>query len=248
MATNKKEVAVKKEAFALALPEDLEGFKFADTTTLALVRENIGNQSLTPADFNRVRFPSGGQLFWTVPNILGKDTPEETLEGIILLHRIERVYWEGAYTGEKIPPNCASRDGVEGIGNPGGKCSQCRLSGWDTDPKGGGGQACKQIGLQFIMRKDEILPLVVQIPPTSLTPVKQFMLGLVSKGLKFSHCVISLGLESAQNKRGIKYSKIKPSLVSVLPEEARLQVDMYAAQFNAAFTRVTITEDDLATE
>lgn len=46
-------------------------------------------------------------------------------------------------------PRCKSSDSVVGVGDIGNgpgqrKCSECPMSQWDTDPKGGKGQACKQ--------------------------------------------------------------------------------------------------------
>lgn len=232
--------------FAVATQDDIEAYSFVDTTALDAIRENIGNADLSPSDFERIKFPSAGSQFWEIVSLNGESEPVKSIEGIVLMHKNTRVYWANEYTGEKVPPDCSSDNGVFGKGNPGGACATCPYSQWNSDPKGGGGQACKAIGIQFVMRPDEVLPVIVPVPPTSLAGMKKFMLKLVSKKLKYYECILSFGLEQAQNKGGIKYSRINPKVVSVLPPEARKQIEKYQTAFAAAFNKVTATQEDAA--
>lgn len=230
--------------FQIATPEDLESYSFVDTSALDAIKENLGSIDLTPNDFERIKFPSAGSQFWEVMNLAGESEPVKSIEGIILMHKNTRVYWSDEYNGQKTPPDCSSENGVFGRGTPGGTCATCPYSQWESDPKGGGGQACKAVGIQFVLRPDEVLPIVVPVPPTSIVGMKKFMLKLVSKKLKFYHAIISFGLEQAQNKGGIKYSKINPKVVAVLPPEAQLQIEGYQKQFALAFNKITATQED----
>jgi hypothetical protein len=228
--------------YPLATLEDLEPYSFMDASSLEAVRENIGGQILTPADFTRIKFPSAGSQFWELPNLEGDLEPVKAIQGIVLMRRDTRVYWTKEYDGERIPPDCSSDDCITGKGTPGGLCATCPNSQWESDPKGGGGQACKAVGIQFVMVAGDALPIIIPVPPTSLQPVKKFMLGLSSKKLRYYDCILSFNLEQAQNKGGIKYSRIKLKLVSVLPELAREQIQAYKTSFSAAFAKVKVAD------
>lgn len=230
--------------YPLAEQEILDAYAFMDLQSLEAVRENLGNQPMTAGDFERIKFPSSGSLFWQVTDLAGELTPVKAIIGIVLHHKVSRVYWASEYSGEKIPPDCSSQDGIEGRGTPGGLCMTCPYSAWESDPKGGGGQACKQVGINVVAIPGEVLPVIVPVPPTSLRPVKKFMLGLSSKKLKYSECIISFGLEATQNKAGMKYSIIKPTLIAVLPDEAKDQIKRYKKQFSDAFTKVEVTREE----
>jgi hypothetical protein len=230
--------------FPIAKTETLDTYAFMDLQSLEAIRENLGNQPITAGDFDRIKFPSSGSLFWQITDLSGELTPVKSIVGIVLYHKVSRVYWASEYSGEKIPPDCNSQDGIEGKGAPGGNCMTCPFSQWDSDPKGGGGQACKQVGINVVAIPGEVLPVIVPVPPTSLKPVKKFMLNLSSKKLKYSECIISFGLEATQNKGGMKYSIIKPILVAVLPDEAKEQIRVYKKQFVDAFTRIEVVREE----
>jgi hypothetical protein len=134
---------------------------------------------------------------------------------------------------------------VTGIGTPGGLCATCPYAQWGSDPKGSGGQACKTIGTLFVMKPGEMLPVVVPVPVASVQPLKKFMLSLSSKNIKYSNAIVSIGLEQAQSKKGIKYSKLKPRLIAVLPDEAKTQIDRYIKEFRESMNKVTVSREDL---
>ena len=70
----------------------------------------------------------------------------------------------------------------------------------------GRGQACKQIKRLFVLRPTSMLPLVVNLPPTSLRPATRYLLRLAGSGLKYQGAVTRITLEKAKNPDGIAYS------------------------------------------
>ena len=239
-------VAGSKGNLPIALGEDLEGYSFINENALDIVRENIGGQQLTASDFERVKFPSGGGQSWEVTGLDGEVEPVKAIEGIPLMYTTSRVYWAEEFNGQNTPPDCSSNDCLTGRGTPGGTCATCPYAQWESDPKGTGGQACKTIGTLFMMKPGELLPIIVPVPVTSLQPLKKFMLGLSSKSIKYSNAILSIGLEQSQSKGGIKYSKLKPKLVAVLPDEAKGQIDEYIGQFRGAMNATAVAREDVA--
>jgi len=234
------------KALELAPPAMIAEYDFNDTSVLAAIQENLGGAGLSPSDLERIKFPSGGAQFWEIPTLDGETEPVKAVEGIILHNRNERVYWADEFTGAGTPPDCSSKDCIRGIGTPGGSCLTCPYAQWGSDPKGGDGQACKQIGVQVILRPGESLPMVVQIPPASLDPMKKFMVKLAAKKMAYRDCIVSLNLEKAQNKAGISYSKVKPKILGVLPPEARAKIAVYAESLKSVFKMISVSNADLA--
>ena len=172
-----------------------------------------------------VRVPTGGGLHFLVPTLEG-EVPAESIEGVIVHFTKPRVYWAEAFGsgGGSTPPDCSSHDGVHGVGNPGGACSECPMARFGTatnqDGSQGAGQACAQKNNLFVLRKNDILPIVVVGPPTSLKNIRQYLLRLASNQQRFYGVVTKLKLTKTTSKGGIEYAQIEPSFVSYLDDEA----------------------------
>lgn len=238
-------VSNNKNNLPITTLEALNDFAFIDEHALDVVRENLGGQQMSPSDFDRIKFPAGGAQSWEVSGLDGDTESVKSIDGIVLMYKTNRSFWRDEFTGAGAPPDCQSKDLITGQGNPGGNCATCPYAQWNSDPKGGEGQACKISGTLFVMKPGEILPVIVPVPVASVKIVKKFMLGLSSKNIKFSNAVIGLGLSPAQNKKGIKYSEIKPRLISVLPDGAKTQIDAYIDAFRASMNAVTVAREDI---
>jgi hypothetical protein len=117
-------------------------------------------------------------------------------------------------------------DGEVGQGTPGGYCSKCPLAQFGSADNGKG-QACKQMRQMFIVRENDILPLVITLPPTSIKPAKQYFMRLASKGIKYAHVVSRISLEKAKSADGITYSKAVFSLVKQLEPAVCTKIDAF---------------------
>lgn len=222
----------------VVLEKDMEELK-------EVLRTNIGSDGhITSFDLDRVRIPTAGGLQWTVPDIDGDQTLKE-LRGIVVHFKDGRVYWEHAFgSGPSGPPDCASPDGVTGIGNPGGNCLKCKYAAWESDPKGGRGQACKALRLVFLVREGNYLPLVLPLPPTSLQNARRYFLRLAGSGVPYYGVETRWTLEQAQNSGGIKYSRAVPSVSRRLAQEEAARIKAYRSEIRAALERISIETDD----
>lgn len=215
-----------------------------------MLRQNIGNQALKPTDLDRVKVPAGGGVAWEVPSLKGPESTQ-VLEGIILFFKDVRAYWK-TKGGTNSPPDCQSNDGVIGIGAPGGDCAVCPLAqfGTATDEKGqpAKGQACKQMRMMLFLRQDDVIPLLISLPPTSLQPARKFFLRLAGNGLPYYAITTQLRLEKAKNTAGTIYSQVSMSMGRQLEKEEVEKVLLVAQAMQQLFAGMTIDAHDAGHE
>lgn len=229
----------------VSLPPALAEYKLFDKTSMEIFRENLAGENLDVNDLLKIKTPAGGGTAWSIPTIEGEEDIEKEIQGIIVAVRNTRAYWENEYDGSKAKPNCSSEDAIMGVGEPGGPCATCPMAQWESDPKGGAGQACKKVQLLFIAIPGNNLPIIIPVAPGSLATVKKYLLGLANKSIKYSHCVTSFKLEKAVSSGGITFSKITPSLSSKIPGEFLSPINDFINENKESFNRVQLNRDDL---
>lgn len=204
----------------------------ADTQrVLEVIRANLSGDTISEFDLDQIRIPSGGSTTWTVPSLTGP-APEDILEGIIVLTQRRRTYWETADpSGE--PPDCFSKDMLTGVGRPGGQCAVCPLNEWGSAAKGEG-KACKESRLLFFVRATDIMPCVVIVPPSSLKPIKNYLLKLP---VPYSSAVTRLRLVQERSRSNIAYAEIVPEFVGTLDERAAHGMADYGEALRSVFER-----------
>ena len=217
-------------------PESAEGKNVAMTDTTALttvsesnfvalksdalgiISENLKHQPLSPAMFDVVKSPSGGTTAFTVPGISG-DEIEKSLEGIILAYNTPRAYWDTPDPVEGTPPICFSHDSV--VSSDGKPCNLCQFN--DFGSKNGGetqAKACKEQVWLFLLRQDNILPLIIRVPVSSKMLFMKYTTRLVSNLTPLHGVVTKITLEKATNKTGQSYAQYNFEAVGILnPEE-----------------------------
>jgi hypothetical protein len=247
----KKANGVKAElvpAWQANLPEILRPYTFMNPEIAQTVRENAGTVGLF--DLDRTKIPAGGGAAFEIPTLSGDPDVVKEITGIIVAWTDRRGYWPTKYgTGDgNTPPACESKDCIKGVGTPGGLCAECPWSqfGSATDDKGNStqGQACKQMRLVLIARPSKSLPLLLILPPTSVGPMRKFMLGLAGENIPYYAALIKLGLVKDRNKGGTEYAKIKPTLVAKLPPEAVAPIKEYGMMMKAAVEAASIQKND----
>ena len=188
------------ERFAI-LKQDTEQVK-------QVMNANLGAGGITPFSLDRVRIPAGGGTMWEMPTLEGTmSAPEFT--GVIVYWQDIRVYFKGEYTGEKMPPDCASEDCITGFGEPGGACEVCPLAKFGSNTRGTGkGQACKQCRRLFVCQTDTLLPLLVTLPPTRLHACAKHFRRLAAPAIPFYGVLTRFSLEKEKNATGIVYSRV----------------------------------------
>ncbi len=148
---------------------------------------------------------AAGQMFTR------KATGEVTLkpvEVVILDARKMRAYWDKDDEDEKAPL-CRSDDCKVGrcrtaTGEYTRKCSQCPFNEWGSavDDKGAPsrGKACKEMRWLLVLFPEQVLPIFVSLPPTSITNFDTYASGLLATpGTAFYTVVTRVKLEKAQH-------------------------------------------------
>jgi hypothetical protein len=175
---------------------------------LAVLAENMGSAGVNALELARVKVPSGGGTVWMVPTLDG-EVPTREIEGVIVSWRQARIYWKTSMDegGGGRPPDCTSKDGFVGIGDPGGRCDACPYAQFGSASKGHG-QACKQVRQLLLVMPDETLPHLITVPPTSLRALSNYMLALAGRQVQYWGITTHITLEKTQNEDKIAYSKM----------------------------------------
>lgn len=204
-----------------------------------IIQVNMGGK-IDPGKLDRVKVPAGGALSWEVPNLEGNTDSVKELTGVIVGAKDTRVYFPDAYDGSNTPPACASNDGITGVGEPGGKCATCPLSKFGPN---GERPPCSQRKLVLLLPKDSVLPLVLNLPPSSVGELERYFLRLSAKSKFLFQVETSFKLEKDKSSGGVTYSKAMPSFSKVLGAEEGRAAQQIFNQLQAALGGIKIEEE-----
>lgn len=212
----------------------------------ALFQEEM--QGLT-FDFDRVKIPTGGGLAFEVPGD-DEDNPdmEKELVGVIVDHHPVNAFWADKYSGQNNPPTCSSMDGKQGIDIETGEIKPCNSCPYNVfgSAEDGRGKACKNMHRVYIKRSDELFPILLTLPPTSLKNFSNFLAKRVlGKGRRSYEVLTKVSLKKATSSQGIAYSQAVFSVVGVLPKEMAEDMQKYAEQIKTLTRGVEITQEDV---
>lgn len=225
---------------------------------------NLGtNSAISEFDLDRISMPGSGGLAWNVPDLNGEVQPTQEIVGVIIAHGDRRAYWQKPFeeTGGS-PPDCSSRDGVQGRGYIRGEekvdaqgnpiaaktriCSKCPMSQWGSGDFGlpkekhTNSQACNQRKLLFLLRPNDRLPICINLAPTSLGDMKKFMMRLTSQGKAHYHVVVGLKLRQEKSTANIPYSVVVPRLLADLSPEDAERMEAIAEAMRPFFERTEL--------
>lgn len=195
---------------------------------LDIIKEALDGAKLSVfSDLTRITVPSGGGTKWEVSDVTAKGGVRsvDTISGIVISNQYSRGYWETPYGGGNSgPPDCSSweMDGF-GLGDPGGECFSCPFNQFNTAAQGTG-KACGEKRFLFLLTTESFLPIVVQVPVTSMKPYTQFTVDVGSRMLKRPRqIVMDLSLRK-ESKSGFATAIIVPSVNARLTDEDCLKV------------------------
>lgn len=208
------------------------------------LKRNLGERGVTQAELDRIKVPAGGATNWSIPTIDGEISARE-LDAVIVAWKEPRAYWSESFddTGGGTPPDCASSDGVEGVGDPGGLCSRCPFSKFGSARKGEG-QACRQVRMMAILRKESLIPMILTAPPTSLRNMTKYFLRLAGASTPYYAVLTRFTLSKAKSKTGIDYAQIEATSLGKLSEEELKRIESYVSTFANALDRPQTVTDD----
>lgn len=193
-----------------------------------IIKENLKSQPLSFQLFDIVKSPTGGSTVFSVPGLSGDDAEKE-LSGIILDYTTPRAYWDTPDPVEGTPPTCMSHNSI--MSHDGKPCIRCPYNDFGSKNGESNAKACKESVMVFLLRPDNILPLVVRIPVTSKSRFLRCMTRLLSKLTPISGVVTKITLEKATNKDGQPYALFNFETTRILEPEKATSAKEYAKQF-----------------
>ena len=209
---------------------------------LTALKDNLGGQSITDRDLPRIVVPAGGMEVWAVPTS-EKAEYHNTIEGVIIHTTTPRAYWEKKLDDSgRTPPDCSSADGMRGTVY--GSCVVCPYNQWGSDPDGNG-KACREQRLLFMLTPGNLLPTVVQVPPTSIDTIKKYAINLATKAKSQWTVVTALGLTKVAAEP-FPYSRIVPNEVAEVPEELIQRVQVYRENMLPLFAQANYLPETAA--
>ena len=186
--------------------------------TIEIIKENLKNQPLSFQLFDIVKSPSGGSTVFSVPGLSGDEAAKE-LTGIILDYTTPRAYWDTPDPFEGTPPVCFSSDSV--VSHEGKPCATCPLNDFGSKDGDSKAKACKESVTLFLLRPENIMPIIVRIPVSSKARFQRYLTRLIGNMIPLSGVITRITLEKTTNKTGQPYSLYNFEAVAELaPEEA----------------------------
>jgi hypothetical protein len=197
------------------------------------IKANIEGQPIDEFALERIRMPGAGSTTWEIPTLEGT-VESKTLTGVIVYTKLVRAYWQTSYDdgGGSDMPDCSSRNSDQAFPSGdfmppapqhalgGFACAGCELAKFGS-AKQGGGQACQQKRLVFMLTQGDVLPIVVALAPTSLKAAGDYMLRLTRAARPYWQVQTTIALE--------KHTDPKPHARALFTKAA----DLSEAEFSA---------------
>ncbi len=212
-----------------------EGMSIAE-----VIETNTGGAGLDMNSLDRISVPTGGGGAWAVPGLDEEPEYVKELEVVVLAIRNVRVYYDVPFDGDRTPPACSSdnaRQGYTADGEGPIDCASCKFAQWGSGR--GNAQACKLRKIMLCLTKDNMLPVIVDIPPSSVGSMDKFLIRLAGRRTPYFDCEIALTLGKATSDSGIDYSKVEPKFIRLLEDEEKKTVAQYRAALGDMFTKVS---------
>lgn len=216
---------------------------FAEETrqdAMEAITENIGEIKIT--DLTKVTVPTGGGLAFNIETPEGPDSVK-ILTGIIILAPRGKVYFDKSMDeAPHSPPLCYSNDASIGTGDPFGtgtigqhNCAVCPKNAFGTATLRSGqteakGKACKDTRPIYLLEPGNVLPTIVQVPPTSLKHFNKHMSRLSTLGLVYYSVVVEIGL-AVEDIPAPKHSVLTFKLTENIPKPATAAVKEFRSIF-----------------
>ena len=196
---------------------------------IGIISENLKSQPLTHQLFDVIKAPTGGMTAFTVPGLSGDEIQKE-LCGIVLDYTTPRAFWETPEPIEGTPPVCYSRDSIVSIeGKP---CNTCVFNTFGSKDGDSQAKACKEAVEVYLLRPDNIMPIIVRIPVTSKYIFQRYLTRLISRMIPLSGVVTRITLEKATSKGGQPYAQFNFEAMSILEPDEASYAKAYGQKFS----------------
>ena len=211
----------------ISIVENENNYPALTENAMDIISENLNHQPLTFRLFDIVKSPSGGTTAFTVPGISGDEICKE-LTGIIIGYTTPRAYWDTPDPVEGTPPVCFSSDSI--ISTEGKVCAHCEFNTFGSKDGDSNAKACKESVVLFLLRPDNIMPIIVRIPVSSKLRFQRYLTRLIGNMLPVSSVVTKITLEKTTNKTGQPYSLYKFEAVDELEHDDAVKAKNFGKQ------------------
>ena len=195
---------------------------------LDIIRDNLKKQPLSFQLFDIVKSPSGGSTVFSVPGLSGDEAAKE-LTGIILDYSTPRAYWNTPDPVEGTPPVCYSSDSI--ISHEGKACATCPFNDFGSKDGDTNAKACKESVTLFLLRPDNIMPIIVRVPVSSKLRFQRYMTRLIGRMIPLSSVVTKITLEKTTNRTGQPYSLFNFEAIEELAPKEAASAKAFAQKF-----------------
>jgi len=195
---------------------------------LDIIKNNLKNQPLSLQLFDIIKSPSGGSTSFTIPTLSGEKI-EKSITGIILDYTTPRAYWETPDPVEGTPPVCFSSDSL--VSHDGKACCTCPYNDFGSKDGETNAKACKESVVLFLLRPDNIMPILVRVPVSSKMIFQRYMTRLIGKMIPVSGVVTKITLEKTTNKSGQPYALYNFEAVETLGSEEAENARLFGKKF-----------------
>lgn len=211
--------------------------------------------------FDRISVPSGGGLSFTVVDENNQEAALAKFRGIILHFQPYCIWYLKSFSDREEnedPIFCFSADKITGCGCPEGdilegqSCATCPKKQRGSDRNGGDGSDCHDRIAVWIAKENDALPVLVDLPRTSLGNFRDYRNFLTTKiGKPLYGVVTEIGLEKVDGKKA-KYSAVTFTRADSLTADEKtiikeliesLKSDM-KVDYNAVKQIAAVTKDD----
>ena len=198
-----------------------------------VIEANLGGGSLRRADLTFVKIPTGGSTRWNW-SVAGNEFSEKDITGLLVVAtKTEYNLWPHTVSKAGSRPFLRSLDGVVGhkVGNDAGdldlevieaarnpdgtyRWKDIPYCQWqDRNPP-----RAKPSRVIGILREGDASPLFVQVSPTSLKAVDEFLRALAAQFVPHYRAVVEVSLEKRKGKVA-DYAAIVLKHVGTVPQE-----------------------------
>lgn len=215
---------------------------------LAAIQQELSDMDRIP--YGRIKIAAGGvNIFQVFEPGEEEAAPAQSVEGVILLSHKSNGLWLRAFgSGDSKAPDCSSVDGLTGVRAESGECVECASCPYNEFGSArdgeGRGKACKNMRRLYVMRRGDIFPMVLTLPPSALSAYDNYRTKVMLGRKKLSGVMTRITLKSASNKDGVSYSTPIFEAVGVLSGAEAEAVKSYADALNTSAQRVGVTADD----
>ena len=142
---------------------------------------------------------------------------EKSITGIILDYTTPRAYWDTPDPVEGMPPVCFSSDSL--VSHDGKACGTCPFNDFGSKDGETNAKACKESVVLFLLRPNNIMPILVRVPVSSKMIFQRYMTRLIGKMIPVSGVVTKITLEKTTNKTRQPYALYNFEAIETLGTE-----------------------------